>query len=538
MRRALSRLLAGSAAALLAAAAVASPAAPAQAADPTLGVHFPDLAVATDDAGGKINALMAWIDLPDADAGSQIGKFRISVDAAGVSDLATVATFDDLEFAEQSCERAGTVITCTLGGPFPLTAGPNLILLLAVHVTAKPGAATGATGKLAFTVQADDGPAVSYKSTVEIGDGVDLAAVDTAALTVAPGAVGATDLRVANNGKRPVTGVVLALLGWAEGLVEGEGFSNCTYGLLTVCTFDDVLAPGETYELSTPMRLRMPADAAAGSSAVALGGWYTPSDFREILSVLPGDPDEVPLGTPGKGGRVHLSKRAPAASASSSRSAAAAQVDTKPDNNVLISEVVVAGSRKPDLAAVGATVTGSAGDRVHTRIGFRNDGPGTLYHASFDNTEPATHITVPARLRAVTVDSRCVPAADFDFDGDDFDGEAETVGAAEYLCLTLDDRTKAKSSVLFAFTFEVLDDASEAAGQVRINEEFFTGGEPLDRDASNDSAKIVVSASGSGGGLPVTGANAGLAGAAGAALLLAGGLGLLLARRRRVRFTP
>jgi len=532
MRRALYRLLAGSAAALLAAAVVASPAAPAQAAEPALGVHFPDIAVAAGDSGGKINALIAWIELPDTAAESQIGKFRVAVDAAGVSDLATVATFDDLELADQSCERAGTVITCTLTGPFPLGAGPNLMLLLAVHVTAKPGAATGATGKLAFTVQADDGPVVSHKSTVEIGDGVDLAAVDTAAVTVAPGAVGAADLRVANNGKLPVKSVVLALFGWAEGLVDGAGFSNCTYGLLTVCTFDDVLAPGETYEFSTPIKVRMPADAAAGSSAMALGSWYTPSDFREILSVLPGDPDDLLLGTPGKGGPVHLSAVAPAANASSSRSAAA-QVDTKPDNNVLISEVVVAGSRKPDLAAIGATVTGSAGDRVHTRIGYRNDGPGTLHPSIFDNNEPATHVTVPDGLRAVAVDSRCMPATEFDDDED----ETETVGATDYLCLTEDDSTKAKSSVLFAFTFEVLDDASDADGHVRINEESFTGGDFLDRDPGNDSAKIAVSFSGSGGGLAVTGANAGLAGAAGAALLLAGGLGLLLARRRRVRFT-
>ncbi|WP_412739768.1 LPXTG cell wall anchor domain-containing protein [Krasilnikovia sp. MM14-A1259] len=43
-------------------------------------------------------------------------------------------------------------------------------------------------------------------------------------------------------------------------------------------------------------------------------------------------------------------------------------------------------------------------------------------------------------------------------------------------------------------------------------------------------------AGGSGGGLPVTGAPAGLLGAAGAALLLLGGTGYLVARRRRTRF--
>jgi LPXTG-motif cell wall-anchored protein len=86
----------------------------------------------------------------------------------------------------------------------------------------------------------------------------------------------------------------------------------------------------------------------------------------------------------------------------------------------------------------------------------------------------------------------------------------------------------------------VRDDASAAPGQVRINEDLYTDGDVLDSVAGNNTAKIEVSlsgGSGSGGGLPVTGANAGLFGAAGAALLIAGALGLLLARRRRMRFT-
>jgi len=85
----------------------------------------------------------------------------------------------------------------------------------------------------------------------------------------------------------------------------------------------------------------------------------------------------------------------------------------------------------------------------------------------------------------------------------------------------------------------VRDDASDSPGRVRINEDTYTLGDALDSDGSNNTAKIEVSLSGGsgGGGLPVTGANAGLLGAAGVALLVAGVLGLLLARRRRTRFT-
>ena len=542
MRRALHRLLTGSAAGLIAAAVVALPATLASAADSALRLHFPDIAVVPNMA--KINPLFAWVDVPGDQhrAPVQIGKLTVSVDTAGVSEIATVEAAGDIEVADdESCSRTGTVITCTITGPLVLDAGPNLLPLLALKVTGKSGAAPEASGKLTFTARADADPVVTAESTVTIGEGVDVAGFITEPSSVAAGATVTTDLRVANVGAKPVHGVVLAMLGWDPSLVAGEGFSNCTYGILTVCTFDDELATGSTYELSTPMRLRIPSDAAAGSRASALGSWFTPSDFKELLDIVPDSTDSEILGPKGTGPAVRL--QAVPVKRSASR-AAGSQVDTNPGNNVLISEVVVAGNREPDVAAVGATVSGTAGDRVGARVGFVNNGPGTLYHWTFENTDPATHVTVPPGLRVVKVDDRCfpVPSAITDpDDADESDGENEdedVTGAADYLCTMDGGTTKAKASTLFDFTFEVRADASDAPGQVRINEEVFTGGDALDADDSDNSAKIEVSLSGgTGGGLPVTGANAGLLGAAGAALLVAGALGLRLARRRRTRFT-
>jgi len=554
MRHALHRLLTGSAAALMAAAAVlAIPAAPALADDPSLVLHFPDIAVTANSA--KINPLYAWIDVPgDEDSAPvQIGKLTVSVDTAGVSGIATVEAADDLLTVTdgQSCSQAGTVITCTITGPLLLDAGTNLVPLLALKVTGKPGVAKDSSGMLTFTAQADGDPVATADSTVTTGEGVDLAGFIAKPGSVAPGATVATDLKVANVGAKPVHGVVLAMLGWDPSLVEGKGFSNCTYGILTVCTFDDDLATGTTYELSTPMKLRIPSDAAAGSVATALGSWYTPSDFKELLDIAPDSTGDEILGPKGTGPAVHLQAVSASTSAAlgvsakkSAAKAASSQVDTNPDNNVLISQVVVAGKHEPDVAAVGATVSGSAGDKVAARVGFVNNGPGTLYHWTFDNTDPETHITVPPGLRAVKVDERCFPELDLD----DLDEEIDIIGASDYLCDTDGGKTKAKASTLFDFTFQVRDKASDAPGKVRINEDLFTdsdvldggllSGVVLDSDDSNNTAKIEVNLSGgSGGGLPVTGANAGLLGAGGAALLLAGTLGLLLARRRRMRFT-
>ncbi|GAA3348395.1 hypothetical protein GCM10020358_66740 [Amorphoplanes nipponensis] len=528
MRRVLHRLLTSTGAVLLAAAAVAVPGTPALAADPAVRLHFPDVSVA--GRAEKVNALLAWIDVP-GDEPAQFGPLTVTVDTAGTADVATVELFADFEgAAQQSCDVAGTVRTCRISGDLELEPGPNLVPLLALSARARPGAATGATGKLAFTARLGAGPAATGQSTVTVGEGVDLAGTVAEPVTVSPGAGVDTDLRVTNAGENPVKGVSLVMIGWHPSLLTGPGFRNCTYGALIVCTFADELAPGASYQLSTPMRLKIPADAAAGSTAGAVGGWYTTSDFRELLDAAPGAGDEI-LGPQGTGPAVRLAVAPPRKPVAR---AAAGQVDTEPGNNLLVSEIVV-GGRRPDLVAVGATVAGRAGEKVQARVGFRNDGPGTLYHWTFDNTDPGTHVTVPAGLEAVAVDDRCFPAMLEVEDPEDFD--EDLAGAADYVCLLDEGRTKAKAGQLFDFTFRVREHASAAAGRVRINEEMYRDGDPIDRNGANDSAQITVALSGGeGGGLPVTGADTARLGAGGAALLLAGAAGLLLARRRRTRF--
>jgi hypothetical protein len=535
MRRALHRLLSGSAAALMAVAAVAVPGAPALAADPAVRLHFPDIAVA--GSLPRATPLFAWVDVPDGPGAAPVtfAKVTVRVDTAGVDEIATVVATEDFLLSEdQSCDRAGTVISCTLTGRFELEPGTNLLALLALEVTAKAGAAPDAHGELAFSARLDDLPAATTTSTVTVGEGVDLAGEISTPRTVAPGANVDAGLRVSNAGTTAVESVVLVMLGWDPSLSPGAGFGNCRYGILTVCTFDDELAPGTTYELATPMRLEIPADAAAGSRASALGGWYTPADFRELIDVAP-DLDEATLGPKGTGPAVGL-RAVPAKGAAR---AAASQVDTDPKNNILVSEFVVGGSRRTDTAAVGATVTGEPGDEVAARVGFVNNGPGTLYHWTFENTDPSTHIFVPAGLEAVRVDERCFPMA-FEDGEEPEDFATDFTGAPEYLCLLEEGRTTAEASTLFDFTFRVRADPSAAAGRVLINEADFTE-YPIDRDGGNNTAAIVVQLGGEdggeGGGLPVTGGNAGLLGAGGALLLLAGATGLLLVRRRRVRFT-
>lgn len=537
MPRTLHRLLAGSAAALAALAGTALPASAAPTRDVSLDLILPDITIAADSAG-KTGVVMAVVDVPAGTGGAPapIRGILLSVDTAGVAALASVTPVRDTILSpDQSCRTAGTVLTCTLPGPFTFEdTGPVLLPLMALQVTAKPGVAAGATGTLALTAQAGDGPAAKARSTVRIGEGVDLAAVETKPTTAAAGTRTAVDQRVANVGQRPVNGTVLVTFGLPAELLDGAGFSNCTYGFLTVCTFTDPVAPGRTYALSEPIRLKIPADAAAGSSATSLSNWLTTDEWQEALAELPADGRDL-LGKPGTGAATRL--RAVGAGP-----ARAPQVDVEPSNNAAVNQVIVGGGRKTDMAAVGATLTGAPGGRVPARVGFVNNGPGTLYQWHFDNVDPSTHVTVPAGLKAVEVDEACLPySADEDEESSD---DADVTGAAQYLCFPDSDSTKAGARELFDFTFALGAKAGNAVGSVAINQDDLPTADRIDRNARNDAAKIAVTVTGpaaaggtGGGGLAVTGANTALVAGAGALLVLAGAIGVLLFRRRRVRFT-
>lgn len=531
------RLLYGSAAALVVAATVALPgtAALAAATGPSVSAYFPGISVAAGAA--KVNLVYGTVTGPGADDAVTVGELTVTLDTSGLAGLATVASSDELD---QTCSRSGALLTCTVDGPLLLTGDTDLVPLLALEVTGAKDATEGDSGKLTFTTKADDGPAVTSTSTVTVGEGVDLAGfIDAKATKVAAGATVDTDLKVANAGTTTVHGVDLVMLGYDPSLLAGEGFSNCTYGLLTVCTFDDELSAGTTYGLSSPLRLKIPADAAAGSEASAIGSWYTPSDLKELLATLPGDEAGEVLGNPGTGAAVHLQEVVKSAA----KLRKLDQVDTDPDNNVLLSEIEVTGGQQPDEAAVGATVTGAAGDKIAAKVGFVNKGPGTLYHWTFDNTDIETDVTLPPGLKVVTADERCEAGPSPVEDNGD---GAPVDDSPDYTCFTDSGSTKANASTLFDFTFKV--EFASVAGRVVINDDEFGDSGTLDRSKSDNSAPLKLALAGGGNGagagagagggeLPRTGSNAALIGGAGVLLAAAGVFGLVVFRRRRVRFT-
>jgi hypothetical protein len=520
MPRTLFRLLAGSAAGFVALATAAVPA-HAAAGDITATPFFPDVTISANGTpkGGPMTAVLS---APDGTP-TAIDKIRITVDLAGAQALLTAATPSAEEpFEGLECTTSGTRITCIQTGEISVEhlAFAGITWL---DLSARKGAAVGASGTLSFEAQADDGPVGRSTSTVTIGEDVDLAAVKPEPLTVAPGTVQPLDLRVSNVGGAPVAGAVLVLSGLG-GLSAGDGFSTCTYGSITVCSFDETLATGTAYRTSAPWPVTVPKDAAAGSRARGTARWLTVTEWQEYLAHLQRHGDEngnrVDLGRPGTGPDLHLTA-VPAA-------ARGPQVDDTPGNARVPVEVVVGGSATADLAAIGATVTGAVGDRVEIQLGAVNDGPATLYPEVLFNNQVATVVVVPSGLKAVQIDDRCRASTSQD--------EEAAPGAPEYVCAPSEPTVPTGTELHYDFTFEIRQGATDEAGQVVVNDPDRNLDTPFDKNADNDRSAITVSVSG-GGTLPITGVNVGLIAGGGALLLAVGAAGVLAVRRRRVRFT-
>lgn len=519
--RTLRRSLAGFAAATALLGVSAAPAG-AFAGGTRLDLYFPTVTVAADSAGRVASPVLSAEQPGNAEDSVLIRGLKITVDFAAAADVATVtrapADPDDEPALAGSlaCTTAGTVLTCTSNRPQVIEQFGSWDFL---NLVVKPvaGAVAGRTGTLAFTARADGVAPVSYRSTVRIGEGVDLATTPRLQASSRPG--GQLEVRptVTNAGTRRIDGAVLVYLP-VSGLQPARRFSNCRYGEVVSCTFTEAIEVGATYALAQPLSLAVPPDAAAPTRADDLGAWLTPTDFADGVEEL----TDIDLGRPGSGGPLTLVRQG-------ERGAAAVpQTDLTEDNSYFAVQLSITGRNAVDVAAVGSTIRGAKGAKVATKVGLRNLGPATLAGNLFTGDHTFAHVSVPRGTTVVRVDDRCLPA----------DDSEDLVGARRYVCLS-DRRLTAGKAALFDFTFRLDADITDGAGTVRVNDRAVGPVVALDSDKRNDVAKILVNPTGggAGGGLPVTGAGTGLIAGAGGLLLLAGAVGLLLTRRRRTHFT-
>ncbi|NES14458.1 MULTISPECIES: LPXTG cell wall anchor domain-containing protein [Micromonospora] len=399
-----------------------------------------------------------------------------------------------------------------LAGIFPLQFTPTA------------GAKEGDSGKLKTTVSADGFDALSHEASVRIGEGVDLAAGPAVKKSVAPGKSFTAPLTVTNAGGTTVKGTTVVFHN-DYGLNAGKHFSNCTYvgDRLLTCQFKNEIPAGASFSTTLPYVLG--ADTYAPGSKYGELQWMTPAEFEDYQAYL--DHRGVTIGEPGTDGELSLRDSG----------TKGVQADTKLDNNWTSLDVEVTGKNGADLEALGASVKGKAGDKVKATVGVRNNGPATLDRSRGDSPVTLLGLDVPKGTTAVGVPDTCVPA-----NGDDW-GEPGTPGRPHYICW-FDTFLKAADKATLDFTLRIDKVIPNSTGLMKINVPCACDAGFLnDLKPANDTAKIVVNATGDGGQgggdggtLPITGSATGLIAGLGALLLAAGFGGYVVARRRKTRF--
>ncbi|MCZ7440486.1 LPXTG cell wall anchor domain-containing protein [Micromonospora sp. WMMC241] len=442
----------------------------------------------------------------------------VTVDHRAVDAFADVTLTDRMP----GCADTAGVLTCQLKG------ADVIDYVLDLTVKAKDEAAEGAKGDLLLSLAPKGGKAVSTRSTVEIGEGVDLRAPERLGLTGAPGATVRTSLGVANIGDRDVHGTVL-LLATMPTLTPTTSYRNCSsvvdFGsTLTVCRFDDDIPAGAARQVDSSSALKIAGDAWAPSRQYGSAFWFTGADFEEFAAdVLPPDGWQ-----PGSGSALTLVP-APSAQARSLR-----QTDNDPTNNVTSVEVDVTGNQRADLAATGAELPGTPGRTVTAEVGFVNNGPAMANTFTPGEVVTIAQVTVPAGAKVVKAPEGCSPGTLEEPTG----GYGEP-GARVYSCEWYDVLHKGDAAV-FAFGLKIVE-AGGAPGKVELRH-FDLGdkGQVADLNPKNDTAALVVGAAeggqGGGGTLPITGSSTGLIAGIGALLLAGGAAGYVVSRRRRTHF--
>jgi LPXTG-motif cell wall-anchored protein len=502
-------------------AATAMPAA-AQAPAAELSVYFGNTTVAAGGPGvlqGAILYASEPVVLPDA---------TVTVDLSGLGGKVDVSE----EVDEDRCtSQSPTLLVCQ--DPFDIgTDEFGLAGLFDFVLTAAPGAVAGDEGSLKVTFAAPGFTSASHTAKVRVGEAVDIAAGPEVEVSAGPGKTFSAPLTVRNPHDSAVEGFN-ALFFDDFALGSATRYRNCRYldGRLRSCAFDTPIGPGQTFT-ATPA-YTVAKDAYAPGTAVGERAVMTRAEFEDYADYL--TQNGFDLGTPGDGPELELVQQAPAL-------ARGAQADVDPENNWTLLTLKITGKNGADLAAIGDTVTGAAGDEVEAEVGVANNGPATLAFERSGSSVTRVDLVVPPGTTVVGVPENC-----FAMNGDELDVEhPDRAGAGRYRCdpgIVL----VAGGSTTFTFRLRIDKVISNAAGTVEVNVPCPCEGFPreLDLKPANDKAKLLVNPAsggpggggGEGGGLPVTGAPTGVVAGAGVLLALAGLGGYLLARRRRVRFT-
>ncbi|MFP8905027.1 COG1361 family protein [Streptomyces atacamensis] len=284
-----------------------------------------------------------------------------------VSELAGVA---EVTWPE-NCTPSGTGAVCHVP-EVPVTGNDEQIRLT---VRAADGAAAGAQGRIAYEATATGGPQgtltaprESFETTVTVASGPDLAIAGIDPIERAePGDDRTIPFELTNNGNESAHGFMVRMTA-SYGLKEMTEYDACTYTRSSddeyapmthaTCSFDRVLAPGESFRLPRPLKVEFARHALAE---------------RLDIGVEPG------------GGAEDLDHH---------------------DNYVALE---LGADNTADFSVTGDAVSGAAGETVTARLAFANSGPAWFGNLGSGDPVAVVQLDVPEGTTVTGVPSGCIP---------------------------------------------------------------------------------------------------------------------------------
>ncbi|WP_330174616.1 hypothetical protein OG875_14315 [Streptomyces sp. NBC_01498] len=370
---------------------------------------------------------------------------RLTVDVSELVGVAEVTWPDN-------CAPSGTSAVCDI--PVVPAIGGDYEDQVFLTVRAADGAEVGAQGRITYEATAKvrpggtlTAPQESFDTELTVGAGPDLAIDPVTDIEDGqPGDELTIPFKVTNNGNESANGFTLKLYA-SYGLTELTRYDACTHTTTdgsdgppwntAICAFDEVLAPGDSFELPEPLTVRLAPHAL---------------NERLDIDVEPGDGAQ----------------------------------DLDSENNYTVTQFGV--ENTADFSVTGDAVSGAAGATATAELTFRNNGPAWFGNLGSGDPVATVRLVVPRGAKVTGVPSGCSPRT---LAGGYY---PTRTGAPRYDCrlphAVLED-------ALYTFPFSVRVDTvvPGATGAVSIHPQFGEFGEypfDFDPDRTNNTAVLTV----------------------------------------------
>lgn len=370
---------------------------------------------------------------------------RLTVDVSDLTGVAEVTWPDN-------CTPSGTSAVCDV--PVVPTIGEDYEDQVFLTVRAADGAKAGAQGRITYEATATVGPKgtltaphESFDTTLTVGAGPDLAIDPIADIEGAqPGDERTIPFKVTNNGNESANGFTVKL-NPSYGLTDLTRYDACDYTTTdgdnyppstnAVCTFDQVLAPGDSFELPEPLTVRL-----------------APHALNERLDIDVEPTDGVQ------------------------------DIDSENDYVAL----QIGAENTADFSVTGDAITGVAGETATAELTFKNNGPAWFGNLGSGEPVAKVRLIVPEGTEVTGVPSGCNPHT---LEGGYYPGQT---GAPRYDC-TLPYWVLEDTQRTFAFSVRVDTVVPGVTGAVSIHPSFGEFGEypfDFDPDLTNNTAVLAV----------------------------------------------